>query len=259
MSAFKYDIIVIGTGGTGSYFLKEFSRFVSNSYISSSFEDGGISLGSLTLCDGDVVEEHNLERQAFSEDDIGEKKAVALAEALHDCFGVSWNCYPEYIENPQNISELLDYQAVGKVEKVNEYSNIHVPVIIGCVDNHGCRLICEKFFKEATNCIYFDSANEFVSGEVVFSYKLNGVQVSPLRSEIFPEIKEGDTRNVTEMSCAELNVHSPQHIATNMRAGNLLLVAMTRLLQEQKLYPGVTFFDIEQMSEEFILKQFKEV
>lgn len=237
MKKFIYDILVIGTGGTGSYFLKEFSRFLVGQKLSD------LNIGKLVLCDGDIVEEHNLSRQSFIEDDIGSKKAICLADALNSNFDLHWSCYPQYITKTTDIVRLICEASS---------CDIHIPVIIGCVDNHGCRLLCEEFFKEQDSCIYFDSANEFSSGEVVFSYKLNGKQISPLRSEIFPDLKEGDIRNVTELSCEELNEHSPQHIATNMRAGNILLIALCGLLQNTKFYPGMTFFSVENMSEEYM-------
>ena len=58
----KYKVCCIGAGGTGGYFLKEFSRYL-----------GGFreNISGLYVIDGDIVEEHNLSRQCFAEEDIG--------------------------------------------------------------------------------------------------------------------------------------------------------------------------------------------
>jgi len=234
----KYKVCCIGAGGTGGYFLKEFSRYL-----------GGFreNISGLYVIDGDIVEEHNLSRQCFAEEDIGQYKSSVLAEILNDTFGVRWRSIPRYLENVEQLEEILELQGD------------EMPIILGCVDNHGCRLVCEKFYNKAENCIYFDSANEVESGEVVFCYKMKGRTSSPLRSEIFPDILQGDTRNVTEMSCEELNVVHPQHITVNMYAGLILLSAVTGLLEHGTIKPGFTSFNAASMTSEFIPLVNKEV
>lgn len=195
---------------------------------------------SLILVDGDTVEEHNLSRQCFQKDDIGFKKATTLADALQDAFQVVWNCYPVYLES---VSQLEKWLNIGKDE---------IPIILGCVDNHGARMVMEEYFRNAANCIYFDSANEVQSGEVVLSYKLNGVQLSKLRSEIFPDMLNGDLRNVTEMSCEELNTVLPQHITVNMMAGLSLLTSVIGVLDSNEVRPGMICFNSFTMESQYI-------
>jgi len=231
----KFKILCIGAGGTGGYFLKEFSRFFHTE----------LPVTELSVIDGDTVEEHNLSRQCFLSEDIGQKKASVLSNILNDSFETTWNCFPRYLTSLSDFEDIFGRDG-------------NIPVIIGCVDNHGCRLLCEEYFKSVDDCIYFDSANEIESGEVVFSYKFKGKQVSLLRSEIFPDITKGDTRNVTELSCEELNVHMPQHIMTNMMAGNILLSALCGLLETGKLFPGMTIFNAASMNMEFIERSVNE-
>ena len=225
-----FNIVVVGAGGTGSYFLKEFSRYLCGN------EKALCRIESLAIIDGDRVEEKNISRQAFMAQDIGLPKAVVMASALNEAFGLNWSGYDRY---------LLDVSMMERL--MNGYS---VPVIIGCVDNHACRLVCEKFFQEKECCIYFDAASEFSSGEVVYSVKQYD-KASPLRSEIFPEIKKGDLRNVEEMSCTELNAVAPQHICANMNAGFHLLSGMTTLLETGKVNAGMAVFDVKMMDAQF--------
>lgn len=233
-----YKLLVIGAGGTGGYFLKEFSRYLGNRILP--------NLHTMGVFDGDIVEEHNLERQSFQREDIGLKKASVLVEVLNESLGTSWRCNPHYVKSVEDLNAFF-----GEL-KANRYTGVEVPVILGCVDNHGCRLICEEFFNSHENCIYMDSANEIESGEVTFSYKIGGKQLSPLRSQIFPDILTGDTRNVTEMSCEELNVHLPQHICTNMLAGNILLSAVCGLIESNDMRLGMTVFNAKNMSMQFM-------
>lgn len=226
-----FDIIVVGAGGTGSYFLKEFSRYLCGN-------DKALErIASLSVIDGDVVEKKNLARQAFMEEDIGQSKAAVMASVLNEAFGLNWSGYDRYLLETDELKSLSN-------------GGFYIPVVIGCVDNHACRLVCEKFFTESEDCLYFDSANEFSSGEVVFSVKMDG-KASPLRSELFPEIKKGDLRNVEEMSCTELNAVAPQHISANMNAGMILLSAVTTLLDEGKAIAGMTIFDVKLMDSQF--------
>ena len=71
-------IIVLGAGGTGGYVIPHLYRlaFGRNGYV------------RIIICDGDVVEEKNLVRQNFVEQDIGHNKAKVLAERYSAAFGI---------------------------------------------------------------------------------------------------------------------------------------------------------------------------
>lgn len=238
----KYQLLVIGAGGTGTYFLKEVSRMLAgNPSIMP-------HIYSLTIMDGDIVEEKNLARQCYQKEDIGRKKSNVMAEILNATFDLSWGSYPFYLTDSKTLEPILEEP------KQNDFT--YIPVIIGCVDNHSARLQCETFFSEHNNCIYFDAANEYDNGECVFSYKLKGNVIGPCRSHYFPQILKEDLRPVTEISCEELNSVSPQHILTNMASGMQLLVAFNNLLKGV-IKPGISFFNPFTFSNEFV--EFKNV
>ena len=71
-------IHVIGAGGTGSYFLKEFCRFA----------QGRKDISEVIIYDGDTVEEKNLSRQCFTVEDVGRNKALVMAEILNAAFDI---------------------------------------------------------------------------------------------------------------------------------------------------------------------------
>ena len=234
----QFDLIVIGSGGTGTYFLKEISRFLSSN------KEALEMINSMTIIDGDTVESKNLARQCFDVIDIGLKKASVMAGVLNEAFVLNWQAYVEYITSHKELSRFVGCH--------------NVPVIIGCVDNHAARLVCEQFFNSHESCIYFDSANEYENGEVVYSYKLKNQIIGPLRSYYFPDILSGDLRNVTEISCEELNNASPQHILTNMTAGLALCSAFCALLKGN-MRPGVTYFNSDSFYADFVPYEAKEV
>lgn len=215
-----YTLIVVGAGGTGTYFLKEFSRFIHGTEALKKFR-------RMVIFDGDTVEGKNLARQCFQQEDIGRNKAAVMAEVLNDAFDLKWESYTTYLTDMKQLREV-----VGNDD----------PILISCVDNHACRLLLEEFFNSKRNCIYFDSANEYETGECVYSYKKDGEVEGPVRSHYFPDIKAKPHKKVTELSCEELNNVDPQHIFTNMFAGNLLCSGMAKLL-EKKHTPGVAYFN----------------
>jgi len=224
----KIHICVIGAGGTGTYFLKEFSRFAHR---------GIRAISNMSIVDGDIIEAKNLERQAFSQDDIGLNKAACMASVLSEAFELDWVAYNFYLTSLSQLESI--------------FSGTEIPFIIGCVDNHACRLLLEEFFNKTDTIAYLDSANEYSTGEVVFSYKKDGKVISPLRSHYFPAIKTSDMRKRTEMSCEELNSVAPQHIATNMAAGNILLKETCSFLDDTH-HPGMVLFDLDNFIQEYI-------
>lgn len=244
-----FDLFVVGAGGTGSYFLKEVSRFIMGN------ERVRQHINEMVICDGDIVEEKNLARQNFQKEDIGRNKANVMADVLNDVFQTQWRSIPNYLTSVDTLKEVLNNDAEVYPDK--RCGANAIPVIVGCVDNHAARLLCESFFESATSCIYLDSANEFEDGEAVFAYKLNGKVIAPCRSSYFPDIKKGDLRNVTEMSCEELNSVSPQHIFTNMAASLQLLTEFSNLFDNNPS-PGVVFFNPHKHYAEMMRKEAKE-
>lgn len=218
-----YTIHVVGAGGTGSYFLKEFCRFA----------QGRKDIECIYIYDGDHVEDKNLSRQCFMAEDIGKNKAAALAEILSEAFDVSCNAVPEYLLDRSQIIETSS-----------------VPVLVGCVDNHAARLVMEDYFRLSKSCVLFDSANEFATGEVIFAYHIHNKFIGRERSYYFPEVAKGSKLR-TELSCTELNAVAPQHIATNMLAANELLCGVANLL-DGIYHPGFTMFNAFRFSTQFI-------
>lgn len=257
----KYYILVIGSGGTGTYFLKEFSRF-----IATMDTDIRKQIKSLCIADGDRVEMKNLNRQCFALDDIGANKAVAFAEALNDMIDeinnscpIHWSSYADYITELSQLERLLPIcSCIPTPSTVLGSYVLHIPVIIGAVDNDACRLLCEHFFDTVDNCFYFDSGNEYASGECVYAYKIKGNVLAPTKSFYFPVMQKSQIRPVTELSCDELNHSAPQHILTNMIAATQLLNGIMKLFDpsvenlRDRMKCGYSFFDSFASIMEFI-------
>lgn len=235
----KYDILVIGSGGTGTYFLKEFNHFLARN------SEAQRLVNSLTIADGDTVEEKNLDRQCFLNEDIGRNKASVFAEVLNDAmedyntsvaFKTRWEVCTDFIVSLEQLEEILKCKyGQEHYDSYNKILTLHIPLIIGCVDNHACRLLCEEFFNKHDYCFYYDSGNNFSDGEVNFAHRFRNKTLSYEKSYSFKSsMLSGDTRHVTELSCVELNNAEPQHFLTNMAGASHLLRGCVNLFSHTK-------------------------
>lgn len=223
------NIAVVGTGGTGGAFLARFCQFLS-----------GMDKKSyhLTICDGDVVEKKNIQRQPFTLEDIGKNKAEVLAGIFNDMYGLDVGYSDRYIDNTDDIDMLFAHYT--------GYSNVYV--LIGTVDNHAARLEMDRYFKKHNGAmLYIDSGNEYSHGQVVFAAKNNKGQIfSPPMSEYFPEVLAGGVSRKDE-SCEVLNNSAPQHLATNNLAGNIIFAGLANFIQTNAIPTGITYFDTFKM------------
>lgn len=228
---FIFNYIVVGCGGTGGNYLKEFCRF-----ISSLDKD---SQRNIRVCfvDGDIVEEKNIARQPFLLEDVNQNKAVALSEICGATFNLdNLTAYPHYLTKVEQVKEINRYMN-------HNMSTADFTVLIGCVDNHQARQVLHEYYNQCSNILYFDSANEFSNGEVVFAAKINQKEVCPPRGYYFPEVLTDTSPNREEISCEELNAVAGQHIVTNIMAANVLLSASACLIKDGTIPRGIVFFD----------------
>lgn len=225
-----YCFLIIGTGGTGGNYVKEFCRYISKEKDIKNFK--------IALIDGDVVESKNMERQPFTRDNINQSKVSALAETVMS-YGLSVNTHNFYIESHYQLSDIVNLMT--KDLDRSKYSDV-IPVIVGCVDNHRCRQVMHDYFYSCDDCIYLDAANEYSVGEVVFAAKRGGEEVSAPRGFYYPAVLTDTSPSKTEESCGVINLSSPQHLATNLMSAQVLLFASAQLLRG-KLPKGIVYFD----------------
>jgi len=116
-------ILIIGTGGIGSFLIRELNRLILNEQIS-------LDENSITIMDFDEVEVKNLKYQNFEASDIGKNKAEVLGERY-----------------------LFDYkkEKLTKPEQLKGYD-----FIMPCVDNTKARKLIFEYCE--ANDIYFIDA-----------------------------------------------------------------------------------------------------
>lgn len=212
-------IVVIGAGGTGGYVIPHLYRIA--------YASGRPC--RIIIADGDIVEQKNLIRQNFAECDIGENKAQVMAERYSEVFGIETEYIPDFIENEQQLLELLRFEHSGR------NSIKPISILIGAVDNNRSRIMCNNVFKKLDDIIYIDSGNGEFTGQVICGVKMSGRVISKPVASVYPDLLKDTEKFPSELSCAERSVSAPQSIAANVFASSAVISMLYHLLIEGNL------------------------
>lgn len=189
-------VAVIGLGGGGGWLVQLFSK--SN--------NAGTTFW---LIDGDTVETKNLNRQMFTQQDVGKPKVQNMARILTR--GVenppTINCHPEFLAfNNKAYNELLDCK-----------QDLYIMV---CVDNHPARRLCLHLADERHELnhktVVIIAANEYEAASA--QTYLPNWKDTPLDPRImFPEIMTDDEGDPLTPPCSgEELISSPQLALSNL-------------------------------------------
>ncbi|MBR6476417.1 MAG: ThiF family adenylyltransferase [Lachnospiraceae bacterium] len=242
MKKLFYNIVIVGVGGTGG--------LLANFLCKTLAKRKDVCV---TLVDADVVEEKNLVRQPYMEEDIGSCKAEALADALQDAYGLNVLAENCFIDNADDLGRIF-YRGRGvyKCESEDRWCNQlrEIRILCGCVDNHAARKCMHEYFACRTDynsynapLLYADSGNEFSFGEVVFGVSVDGEVKAPDKVHYFPDLFDGDMTPRSQESCEALNESAPQHFTTNLMAATIMLSGISRLIQDGIFPTGIVNFD----------------
>lgn len=189
--------IVIGCGGIGGNLVRDIPKLLL-----------GSKNNKLMLIDGDIVDENNLRRQPYQNQDLNKNKARALASKINSFYSVETLYYDKYLTN----CELEDI--------CNKYPN-YIPVFLGCVDNDATRKIIENAFMKQEESIYIDGANSLHEGNIYISYKKKSELYGKLRSDVY---ELNNDINPGLKSCEDLIAEgNSQILITNLKIATLML------------------------------------
>ncbi|MBQ7725788.1 MAG: ThiF family adenylyltransferase [Clostridia bacterium] len=228
-------IIVIGAGGTGGYVIPHLYRLAMAARRQI----------RILVCDGDVVEQKNLIRQNFVEQDIGRNKAQVLAERYSAAFGIECEYVPGFIESEEELLRLTNpdfyarpYSGVPEGQRV---------ILLGCVDNNRSRRLCHEIFCKQENLIYLDSGNGEHTGQVVCGVRQNGrTTYKPVGSR-YPDVLKKEDKFPSELSCAERAVSAPQSVTANLTAATAVVSFLYDLLFVGELKTRAVTFSSKQI------------
>lgn len=188
------NIYIIGCGGVASFLLPCLLKLVT--------PDARRGLATLTLIDGDTLEERNLDRQLFSPDCLGMNKAEALIKTVIG----------------ENDSALVapSYFTPGTV--VEEGS-----LLFCCADNHAARAAvldaCDQHSGQA-----IIGGNEYTDADAYYyNFRWRETTLDP--RQYFKEILTDHSGDPTRPAgcTGEAQAASPQLALANMSAANHML------------------------------------
>jgi PRTRC genetic system ThiF family protein len=213
-------IIMLGAGGTGGHVAPHLYRLLHTLDRNT----------KVIICDGDIVEEKNLIRQNFIAADLGKNKAQVLAERYATAFGLEIAYVPEFIEDENRLTELVEPDRYSP-SLYNEFmSEVGLSILIGCVDNNKSRQLCHKVFKATDNLIYIDSGNGEYTGQVVCGVRRSGRSYYKPIGDVYPDVLLDTDKFPTELSCAEAAVSAPQSIVANVMAATAVVSYLYNIL-----------------------------
>ena len=210
-------IIMLGAGGTGAHIAPHLYRLL---YAL----DRPVKF---IICDGDKVEPKNLVRQNFTQADLGENKARVVAERYSDVFGLETSYIPRFIEDAEQLEELLrpevfrSYVHGAEPNTGRWVTNSELVILIGAVDNNRSRKLCHEVFLKARDLIYIDSGNGEYTGQIVCGIRRSGKTIYKPVGMLYPEVNTPEDLFPTEVSCAEASVSAPQTIVANLMAASI--------------------------------------
>lgn len=80
-------VALIGAGGTGSFLISRLARL---DFALRQLNHPGLHV---TLYDGDIIEPHNVGRQNFTLNEIGQYKASTMIEKVNFAYGLDWEAF----------------------------------------------------------------------------------------------------------------------------------------------------------------------
>ena len=199
-------VVMLGAGGTGGYVAPYVFRLLHMLDRPARF----------VVCDGDIVEPKNLDRQNFVPADLGENKARVLAERYSTVLGMETEYVPSFIEKLPDLMELIE----PKEWELNPYSTKRTKemvLLLGCVDNNKTRQLCHQAFHQSEELIYIDSGNGKYTGQVVCGVRRNGRTIRKSIGGVHPEMLKDTDLFPSEISCAEAAQEDPQSILSKQR------------------------------------------
>ena len=228
------NIIIVGCGGTGGFVAESICRLLTG------------RKDNLLLVDHDRVEPHNLLRQNFYKEDIGQFKSKALAERLARSYGrtIGYSIHP--------FSENTTMDKLG----VPGYDGY---LMIGCVDNARGRAAMNRHISGSTRRWLIDAGNGANWGQVLIGnsrdremtscdpakmFKNNFCTSAPGPALQRPDILTAEADVHPDIDCAQAMDLTDQDPTINGMMAALVTQATRKILAGNCPYMGL-YLDME--------------
>ena len=214
------DIHLAGCGGNGCHILMGLCQ------LQAAVRGLGHPGIHVTAWDPDNVSEANLGRQLFTQDELGQNKAVTVITRANIVFGLDWEAVP-IAYRPSRAPDIL----------------------ISCVDSKQARATIHERVRQCARHYWMDLGNGPDYGQVIFGETGKGKHRLPNVVDLYPEIIQGHEDNTPSCSLAEaldrqelfvnraLTAHALHILWTVFRRGEITLAGCFLNLREMTVAP----------------------
>ena len=211
-------IVQVGCGGTGSFLAEAVCRLLLGRNA------------DLVLVDMDRVEAHNVGRQAFDPDEVGQFKARVVAERLAKRFG-------------RTVGYAVQPYDAGLHARIFRAQPSRLNLLIGAVDNAEARRAIASTLDSRLDVLWLDCGNGRNSGQVLLgnatrAEQLRGVfhaehgvcTALPAPSLQRPDLLDVAPAPMPRLDCAEAVMHDEQGATINQMVAAVAASYVERLL-----------------------------
>ena len=235
-------ITLVGAGGTGSALAIDLARLLYHCRQ----KDMDIHM---QIVDMDTVEEKNVGRQQFSPFDIGQNKAVSMAERLNLWLGLDIVALPEAFKPGTPLHMESPYTKTRRI-------------VVGAVDNHAARRAIQDHIVQKrdhySDFWWVDAGNGEFSGQVLVGNVNNGsVELDPLFGLVggipmpslqMPALLEPEEEEVVQVAgldCALMALHDEQSLNVNRMMAVFAAQAVYDIVVRQEISSMATYLSLE--------------
>lgn len=245
-----FEFIIVGAGGTGGWFIPKLIKILNDS-----IRKDLLTKATVTIIDGDEVEEKNLIRQNFINRDIGKNKADVLASRYSQL--ASENITVQYIDKYiYGEGMTLDPRAVDKFIKLDDILGLNntrprrkSKIFINLIDNAKSRKAIH-LYAETAGIDVIDVANNKFNGQLNFSM-YSGHTQEKLISNVFlnePELLYAND-DISIFNCADTDATEDQIFSANDIAATMLSTYVCNLINDDKInYTSMKFMNTNMFS-----------
>lgn len=241
--------IVVGAGGTGSFFIPAVARLIFELRLHQS------KPVEMLIVDPDTVESGNIPRSNFCSAEVGRPKAQTLAERITLAWGIETQYCCEKFDAEKHLKRSTsDYRSLT--------------VMVGCVDNHLARRdihnAIESFrgysSSDAPNLWWIDGGNGSSSGQVLLGANTKRIKPEqhftgtsicrslPAPSLVHPDLLTAEktiTAETERLSCPDRVRLGEQSLNINQRVAVEMAEMLTAMFLTRSLKRFATYFDLE--------------
>jgi molybdopterin/thiamine biosynthesis adenylyltransferase len=202
--------VLIGAGGTGSILFDCLNRYLNAYHVNR--EEAHI----VAVIDGDELQAHNLDRQLFQGNYVGENKANALVAIYGN-------------ETTRAVPEFLSDENV--TNRINDGD-----IVLIAADNFDVRNRIQRHGMTLDNITVINGGNESTDGSLQMWIRRNGENITPPLSFMHDEILRPSPFDPSTLDCQQLATlpGGEQTIIANMMSATQILNAVRTLHEWQE-------------------------